>query len=146
MADVERVRQCESCGKVCDLMDTVCPRCRHFGTLRARYQCVSCGKLLDEKECRACAEAEGIRADLPTRLPAPRYSDAASPMVPDVGDPQGVPPWASGAVGGTVLGAAAGAIGAYFLNVDPVIGGVLGLVPGGLLGALMSGGHSPRRR
>jgi hypothetical protein len=144
MIQVQRVRECQACGEVCGIMDTRCPGCQQYGTLRERLRCSRCGRLLDGKTCWACTAPAGIREETPD-LPAP-LTDLVERSVPDLIDHQAIRPWVAGAVGGAVLGSAAAAVGAFFLNADPLIGGLIGLTPGAVLGALMNGSNMPHSR
>lgn len=144
MSQVFHVRECEACSKVCDVMDTVCPRCRQYGTLRERLQCMKCQRLLFGDTCEACAGLTEIRAGAPGPPVRQMPTEIAGPPIPDVTDPLGVPAWLSQGIGGAVLGTLAGAVGAYFLNANPWIGALIGVVPGAALGAVMTGGATNR--
>jgi hypothetical protein len=144
---IEAVKECEVCGEVCSTMDTMCPRCQRYGTLRRRYQCLRCQRVLDNQTCAACESAEQITSE-PRRAPQP--SLATEPLEParsDLVDPHAPHPAVAAAVGGAVFGAAAGAAAAYFfIGDDPLILGLIGLVIGTLVGAVLGGNVSQNRR
>jgi len=143
MNQVVRVRECGACGEVCDFMATLCPRCQRYGTFQERYQCSKCGRILEDKNCWACAAPAAIREGDPvSSAPA---GDLAERPVPNLVDPYAVPPWAAGGVGGAIVGAGVGAVAALFLSESPVVGALIGVIPGAALGALLTGKSSQRR-
>src|SRR4051794_32335355 len=118
---MNQIKHCAECGNICELMDTVCPRCRRYGTLQERFECSRCGKVLEEPHCEVCAAATGIREGaLPVTAPH-KKAVAESEALREVVDPHAVPPWLAGGVGGIVVGGVAGGIGAYFFNINPWI-------------------------
>lgn len=148
MSQTARVRECDKCFNVCSVMDTVCPRCQQYGTLRDKYQCPQCRRLSDEKTCWVCAEAAGIREGMAEQNAIARAGDLLLPAdqpMPDLRDPNAVPPWAAGLVGGAVLGGGVGAAASYFLDVDAWIAGIAGVLLGAVLGVLMAGSAGPKR-
>jgi hypothetical protein len=154
MTPIVRVRECDLCGEVGGVMDTVCPRCKRHGSLRDRFQCSRCKRLLEEKTCWNCADAESFRAgpagsDILHAVTAGGLASEQVPALetmPDVADPLGVPPWVAAAVGGAVFGTGVGVAGAWFLSVDLLLGGGIGLVCGVLLGGTLGGGGSAAKR
>jgi hypothetical protein len=129
-------------------MDTLCPRCQRYGTLRGRYQCRRCRQLLDQETCEECERAQQITAAAP-KAGQPAFLDdplrAATRL--DLVDPRAPHPALAAGVGGAVFGATAGALaGQFFLGESPVIVGLIGLVVGSLVGALLGGNPSQGRR
>ncbi len=146
---VTRVKECEACGEVCSTMDTLCPRCQQYGTLRERFQCSRCQRLLENQTCWACgpeAESEQIASKI-----SPHGSgaeDLAQPQLPpNLVDPHAVHPALAAGVGGAVFGGAVGALaGHFFLGENPLVLGLIGLVIGTTVGALLGGNVSRDRR
>jgi hypothetical protein len=145
--NVELVKVCEICGTMASIMDTRCPRCHEYGTLRERLQCARCQRLLDGPSCRACGQASPITAATPAPAPDAFVTDELG-QAPrsNLVDPHAVHPALAAGVGGAVFGAVAGVAAAYFFlgehPFDLALLGGLGLVIGAVLGALLGGNVS----
>jgi hypothetical protein len=141
---VIRVRVCADCGNVCNSMETRCPACLRHGTLANRYQCTGCNALLDERTCSVCQEETRLRSGLAEHpVPGLVVSNESEPL-PPLADPLAAPPWLVGAIGGAILGSGIGALTGHLLGETWWLGALLGLVPGILAGALLSGDKGPR--
>ena len=143
-ANIMKVRECSECGSLASTMDTLCKRCQQRGTLRDRYLCLTCERLLDEPSCTTCAEATAIRAG--PAAPAPSAGEPALNWTPRSRDirENAPPPWLAGGVGGAVLGVLIGAGATLFIGGSLWIGALVGLVPGALVGVGLGPASPPR--
>ncbi len=145
-ANVMKVRECGECGTLATTMDTLCKRCQKRGTLRERYLCLGCERLLDAPPCPVCADpgATAIRAE-PGAEPGPAAEPRSltwEPRPVNIKD-NAPPPWLAGCVGGAVLGAGIGAVATLFIGGALWVGALVGLVPGALVGVVLGQNSAP---
>ncbi len=130
------------CGEVGSAMDTMCQRCQRRGTMRERYQCTGCRRLLESQDCDICQPSVAIREG---------RDDAPGPVVIEERDARlerlrtdDPPPWLVAAVGGGFFGAIAGVVTGLALGESWLIGALIGIIPGVFVGAIFGGGAKGR--
>ncbi len=145
---VTSVKECTACGAICSSMDTLCPRCQQYGTLREGFQCGRCQRFLENQTCWVCGpEVKTEQITLKQPPPGTVPGDLREPRLrADLVDPHAVHPALASGLGGGVVGGTAGALGGLFLfGENPLLLGLIGLVLGAILGALL-GGNVPGGR